>query len=185
MASEVGISNGALVLIGAALITSLEDSNDRARACKQLYPTSRDTVLAEFPWPFPTERVKLAKLGSTPLWEFGAEYQIPVDSLRVLDTDVPEYKWKQEGSKILSNQDPVHIRYIKKITNPAMFNPQFIEALEGHLAYKLAHALKKDKVLAKEMFALYQEKITNAATSAGQVGAQDEATNDSLIDARS
>ncbi len=184
MASEVSIANGALVLIGAAKIISLADANDRARAAEQHYATSRDAVLEEYPWTFAIERVKLAKLATTPLWEYAAEYQIPPDSLRVLDTDVPEGFWKQEGSKILSNQDPVNIKYIKRVIEPSSFSSQFIDALEAHLAYKLAYSLMKDKQLSRAMYAVYQEKIEGAASTDGQTGYQDEATNSTLLDAR-
>lgn len=184
MASEVDIANGALVLIGAAEITSMDDASNNARAAKRHYARSRDAALAAVPWPFAIKRVKLAKLGTVPLWEFGAEYQIPPDSLRVLEVDIPEDKWKQEGSKILSDQDPVHIQYIWRVIDPTSFSAVFIEALEHLLAYKLAQSIKKDRALAKDMFALYTEKITDAATADTQTGFQDEATNDSLIDAR-
>lgn len=151
MPSEVDICNGALLHCGLSTITSLEEANDRARACKVFYPSARDALLRMHPWNFAVKRVSLPELSDTPVSGFDHQFQLPSDIIRVLETDDPYREWKIEGGKLLCNDTEVILEYIAKITDVAMFDPLFAEVLEHWLGSKLAAPLRNSETLARSL----------------------------------
>lgn len=62
--TEVGICNLALLRIADQnQIASFADGTPEANACALLYPTTRDLMLREFPWPWATGYQQLAQVG--------------------------------------------------------------------------------------------------------------------------
>lgn len=183
MASEVEIVNNALLMLGDKQISTLDDPTDSARLAKAFYPDVRNDVLSDFPWNFAVKRVKLAKLATSPLWEFKNAYQLPVDVLRVLDTDNSK-PWKREGNQILSDADPMSIKYIAKIEDPEAFTPRFREVLAVRLASKIAFPLTKKASLGQELFNLYLAQLQDAKSLDSQEGTQDQIEANLLIDVR-
>src|SRR4030065_1230484 len=60
MASETGICNRALQIVGATRIGSLADTSKSARECTVAYEISRDALLRSHPWGFAIARAQLA-----------------------------------------------------------------------------------------------------------------------------
>ena len=165
--SELDICNGALILIGAEPISSLDEENDKARACRVLYPSSRDELLRMHPWNFAKKRVALVELATTPLSEYDHQYQLPVDCLRVLENDSEYRDWKIEGRALLTDSTEVIISYISRIEDPNAFDVLFTEALEHRLGSKLAIPIRNSpetaSALKNEFFHLLMEaRIANA-----------------------
>src|SRR3546814_6931193 len=85
MTSVVSICNRALTLLGQKTITSLEDNSQAARLCVESYGPTRDAVLRDHPWNCAIARADLAALSEAPAFEFGRQFQLPPDCLRVLE----------------------------------------------------------------------------------------------------
>lgn len=170
MASEVEICNLALEKLGAGAITSLDDDTVEARACNRRYDTARDALLRRYAWNFAIKRTDLAASTTAPSWEFEAAYPIPADCLRVLEVQDDD-AWKREAGNILSDVgDPIYIRYIARITDPAQFDALFVEALASKLAYEMAEhltqsATKKKLAAADLEYALKEAAGTDALES--------------------
>lgn len=147
--SEVAICNAGLTKMGAATITALTDNNDRARVMNQRYAATRDTELRKRRWKFSITRASLPALASTPDSDYAYEYQLPVDFLRLIEggdiadtADLTDYRngksdlYSIEGGKILTNlPPPLHIRYIRRVTDTALFDSAFTEYLSCVLAF--------------------------------------------------
>jgi hypothetical protein len=58
----------------------------------------------------------------------------------------------QPIKQLLSNEDAMEIRYVKKVTDPTVFDPLFVEVLALQLALKLVMPLSQDKVLRREIY---------------------------------
>jgi hypothetical protein len=71
-------------------------------------------------------------------WEH--QYQLPTDFLRLVQSR-HYHRYTIEGKRLLTDESTFHIHYIKKITDPADFDPLFTEVLILQLALKLVNPL--------------------------------------------
>lgn len=72
--SDTEICNMALARIGInKFISSIDDNNSRAEACKTFYASSRDRVLEMFPWSFAVKRAALSVLTGA-AWDSATPY---------------------------------------------------------------------------------------------------------------
>jgi hypothetical protein len=140
--SDVKICNEALTHLGQEEIGSLTEDSNSARACKAVYEPTRDEVLRVFPWNFAIERKSLARLSETPAFGFSYYYQLPTDCLRVLGMEYSDYVFKVEGNRLLCDYDTAKIVYIKRVTDPNLFDSIFIAALALRIATKIAPRIK-------------------------------------------
>ena len=155
MASETGIVNLALTLLGESRIISLDDDTKPAREAKALYEISRDALLAGYNWSFAATRAQIPALVGAPVFGFGMAYQLPSDCLRIIllneeyvGVDLTDYrgapveKYAIEGRQILTDWSaPLNIRYVKRVTDTAQFSPNFTKAFGCQLAVDLAETL--------------------------------------------
>lgn len=148
MASAVDIANMALIECGAESITTLADSNERARACNAAWPIVRRSVLAMHPWNVAIKRDELDEDATPPVWDFATRYELPADCLRVLDFDTDE-DWHVEAGFIVTDEtgDDKGIRYIYDETDPSGFPPNLVDALVLGMAYRIMHRVNADKAL--------------------------------------
>lgn len=88
---------------------------------------------------------------STPDFEWDYKFKLPSDFLRVKsdytadDTVTVNERFAIEGKYLLTDDDEAEIKYIKKITDPAEFDPLFTELFILTLAKKLIPALAGTK----------------------------------------
>lgn len=184
MASEVSIINGALRLLGAARISSFAEDSENAIMANEFYADVRDRMLRLHPWNFALERAQLAKLSAAPLWEFANQYNIPSDSLRILEIENQELwvslqtntvhaglGWFIEGGKILTDLGPpINIKYIKQITDTNQFDSTFISALEARLALEFAEKTTGTSAKVADLDTLYRRFFNDARAANGQEG---------------
>ncbi len=76
----------------------------------------------------------------TPDFGYDYQYKLPSDFLR-LKGDYDNADYKIEGKYLLSDDDDVCIKYIKKVTDPTEFDPLYVELLVLSMAKKLIPAL--------------------------------------------
>jgi hypothetical protein len=171
MASPVSISNLALTYLAADRITALSDNSENARRITAIYDACLEDVLRAHPWNFAIQRQQLALLATTPAFGYQYEFQIPGDSLRVIEVSdgtnlITDFK--VEGRKILSDQDSISIKYIGNITDPNQYTSQFIFVFASRLAAELAYAITNNKATAELAAAIYKEKLQTAKETDAQ-----------------
>jgi len=166
----VEICNSALVKIGAARITSLSDSTKEAKLCNQIFVSIRDEVLRAHPWNFAKKRATLSVDATAPNWGYSYRFALPVDCLRILKTQYPTDDWVQEAGFILTNDysSELKIQYVYKVTDTALFEPNFDEALASRMASELAYAISQSSELKNTMFAEYERKLADTRSFNGQ-----------------
>jgi hypothetical protein len=183
--TSTSIANSALAKVGAERIASLNDASTRAILCLEQYEKIRDELLYSHPWNFAIGRVELTPLVDQPLYEFAYQYQLPADVLRVIGTDIPGMtEWNVEGRLFLCNFTPVKLKYIKQVTEEALFTPGFSEAFAAKLAAEICYALTQSS----ERTALLQKeaefKIRQARSFNGQESLGDRVYADSWLNSR-
>lgn len=175
--SESSICNRALYLVGGERINSFNDNSKEAQICKDLYATTRDSVLQSHPWNFATKRKIFAQTTATPEFEFSYSYKVPTDCLRVLDLWPfdEDIRFKVESGFVLTDSNSCKAKYIWKVTNTSLFSPSFARALSYEMAVELAYALTNSSTI-------QQTAETRAARYWSFVRSQDaqEGTPDSL-----
>lgn len=195
--SETEICNSALIKLGLEPILSLSDDSKRARFCAHQYPILRDAELRSHPWNFAIARKELAKTTTDGVFEFTNQFVLPSDVLRILKTNLNldgggtiEEKWQVEtdgvagGRLLVTNDTAVKIRYIKKITDVALFTSDFAEVLAWRLAADLAYSLVQSVSLGQQMFAAYEQFARRARSFDAQEGSVDQVESFEWLDSR-
>jgi hypothetical protein len=166
MATQVGVINIALSKIGDYYITAITDSSKQAIYANIHWENARDTVLEEYPWNFAIKRSGTT-LNSYATWGYDHKYTLPSDCLRVLEavagttpttttiagssaanldyTNTIDYRIEGgSGSStylVTSEDAPIYIKYISKVTDVAAWPPTFAEAVACKLAHLLCESL--------------------------------------------
>lgn len=186
MTSQVEIYNMALSNIGASETVASLDERSKARAtCSRFWELARDTVLADFPWPFATRYATLADLGSPPRnWLY--QYQYPVDCLRALYLTVPglrvpplsmqpkfETAYGEAGQVILSDEPQAELAYVVRVTDEGRFPPLFVQALAWKLASMIAMPMSAQRTVAEAAAQGYVNTVQLAWSAAANESTED------------
>lgn len=164
------VANMALGILVEAPIDSLDDNTKASRLLNLHFETTRQAELIKQAWAFAIFRVELDADDDAPTGEiYDYAYAIPDDALRVLPlTDTGEAQgsripFKREGNLILTNYSgPRLVRYIGNLTDPADWDPLFVEALAARLAMKIAMPLTNKTSVLQGAKVVYEEAISEA-----------------------
>jgi len=200
--SVVAICNLALSWLGGDLIISLDDPTVEAKLCKANYEPLRDTVLEEREWTFAVKRIELPSLQDTPLYGFDRAFQIPPDTIRLLQVsrageDVTSggaarrdtgqgreqrIEWLREGETVVANgAERIYARVLTRISDTTKFSPAFDQCLAARIAMDIAIPLTNSEKLQASMAAMYGQKIRIAAGTDGMQGRSYRTRSDSLL----
>ena len=186
MASETDIWSIALNLLGAEQVTIYDDPSKRARLCRELYPGIRDAVLRAYPWKCAREERQLARLATAPSRRFAYGYSLPTDPYclwvpKLLNEDLD---YEIMGRYLLSDDGDVSIVYIKRITDPGLFDSQLTQAIATRLASMLSFALTGIAGKEKDLWNLYILIINEARQCDSMEGSIPSYESDILVNAR-
>lgn len=166
---KTSIFNGALDRLSEGGVLSYDDDVATARWLKRNYDLQRDVLLAQHPWNFAVKRASLATDVTTPAFEWGHQYTVPSDCLRVLPLtvdglrDSPSIPYVVESLKILTDKvAPLRVRYIRRVTNESDFSPHFADLLAHRLATMMAHWMTGKESLYKALKAEARDILINA-----------------------
>lgn len=163
MASQQGIYNLALGLLGAEAIASTASGSTEEIACDNNWSNSLDATLAAMPWSFASKRVELSQDSETPAFGWSYQYPLPADCVepRVINEDF-DLKWIVEGRDILIDEGEVNLVYTYRVANTGLFPSLFIDALAARLAADIAPAVTRDWTMQQKMMQLFDFRITAA-----------------------
>lgn len=183
--TDLSICADALILLGAAPISSFTEGTDTAQACDRLYPDLKNTLLSTYVWSWTLKKVQLQRLSDTPINEWKYAYQMPGDhltgALAVFENDGTaqrsvRYGWEIYGDQLVTNMETVYIDYQTTLAETAMPN-YFVRLLRTALAAELAIVITDQASKADYFRAL----AYGGAADNGRGGLMREAMN---IDAR-
>ena len=188
--TEVSICNQALGWVGGDLITAFTDGTVEAKLCEANYAALRDAVLEDHAWVFATKRDTLTPLTEPPDWGFGQAFLLPPDTIRVLEVDdttqgFGTMEWVREGRQIHADAERIFLRYTSRVVDTAQFSPAFVQALAQRIAAEFAIPLAESRELQVNHWAVYNEKISNAAATDGMQGRRERTNTSRLRGARS
>ena len=190
--SEVSICNQALTWLGQDIITSLDDQSVTAQWCRNNYPFIRDAVLQERNWTFATIRA-VSETAEKDDWETQWKHSIPpqlISVFRVYRTvrfngdKTRDPSWRREGEFILSDQSTIYLWGLGRLTDTSQMSPLFTQALATRIAAEGAVPFTENRQLQTDLWALYGDKLREAAARDGQQGANEFVTQTQLVDSR-
>lgn len=162
--SDVDVANAALVLLGESHLTTLDENTDRGRAIKRNYTLTLEEALRCHDWNFARMRANLARLTAVPEFGYSYMYQLPQDPLclRVLQSNLSaDEPWEIETYRqaapvaeyrvIVTDATAIEIRYIAKITNPALWDSLFTDAFVHELARRAAYPITRNATLVETL----------------------------------
>ena len=184
--TSTAICNSALAKLGAERILSIDDDNVRAKILKEQYGKIRDELLYSHPWNFAIARLSLAAAVTPPLFDYGFSYPLPADCLRVVGTDLHvEDRWTVEGRNLLCDYGELMVKYIKQVTDEALFTPGFVELLALKLAADLAFAITQSSSVESNANAKYEARLRQIRSFDSQEGNGDRVYADTWLNSRS
>ena len=153
--TSLSICSDALILLGAAPISSFTEGSDGAQACDRLYPDLRDNIIANYMWSWSVQKVQLSRLSTNPLDEWKYAYQLPGDMLSGVIALFPnnstnqssaKYGWEIYGDQLYTNFDKVYIDYQSTVSEskmPVYFVRLLRTALAAELGFVITDQLSK------------------------------------------
>jgi hypothetical protein len=144
--TKLTICNDALLMLGAAEMTSFTEGTDSAKICDRLYDDLKKYILSIYPWSFAKKKVQLARISDTPTTEWLYAYALPADMIgtpkAVFESSTAGTRQSQEfelyyidQQRLLTDYTAVYIDYVADIDESRF--PEFF-------VYMLRHALAAD-----------------------------------------
>lgn len=173
MTSPVSICNRALAIVGANLISSLEDNTVEARTCNSLYSEIYEEVLTSKPWTFATKRMEIERVSNDALFGDMARFQIPNTSKHVhwavddpsIDPrrDPNNLVWYAENGHVVADTGVTRLFIWSTIATPeSNVSSLFRSAVVYRLANDLAYALSASKPKADRFMEKYEGMLARA-----------------------
>jgi len=185
--TDVDIFNRALSLLNELTkqVTSITaDATPNGKLAALHYESTRDEELRLNKWIFAINRATLvihAAVGFTNKTGWSYAYTVPTDNLRVIgiyEADASGfvytvdhsseiyYRYRQEKGVLYCNvpsQSPnPYVKYIQEVTDPTLFDVNFVEMLTCALAAKICKGVTGDTALKASMLQEYAARLVRA-----------------------
>jgi hypothetical protein len=182
--TETEAANAALRILGVAAIADINAANSTAaRECRAAFGGARDEALRRKNWNFASAWSTPAMASVKSLGPLKNAFPLPDDCVRVraVSSDGDELAadaWAIETLKIgtppadatvlVTNATAPVLSYTRRITNVALWDPEFLTGFAERLAAKVAPPLSKEFTLGQELDAIADGKLDHAAQSDAQ-----------------
>lgn len=163
----ITICNLALYKIGSQVIISFNDGTLPSRACSTIYPVTVNEVLRLNNWSWAKGLATLTQTATLPDLDWAYSYALPSDYSRILEVNTfgsatPHAGFEIIGNLLYSDDSNVSISYIKKITDPNLFDDLAVEVIATRLAQKLSKPLGGSETLEQRLGNEFQKMLEEA-----------------------
>lgn len=156
--TKLSICSDALIMLGAAPLSSFSDGTDEAQVADRLYDDVRDTLIMQYPYSWSVKKVKLSRLADAPVSEWKYKYALPGDILgnpkAVFNTSNaggrPVRDFEIYSGGLYTNLEQVWIDY-QFTPEASSFPPYFVRLLRTALAAEFAEPIT-DQITKAEYF---------------------------------
>lgn len=146
----------------------MSDDSTNARECNRVYAHARDSELRAHPWSFARTRVQLAASSTAPTFEYARAYPLPSDYIRIipnngrLGQNVQDDLQIENGSILSNDSSPLNLTYIRRVTDPNLFDQTFIDLLATRISRDLCEKITQSNTKFQIMQAEYEEAKATA-----------------------
>jgi len=190
MASKLDIINRALVKVGQARISSIDENSKGATTIRTVYDQVRDTLMQSYVWNFTKTRVQLAADLTAPTFGFQYRYRLPANTLRVLgiaDDTEPTRNYsssrnafKHEGEFIYTDVGaPLNLFITQRMEETGTYPPDFANLLALDIALEIFYDVTKgterySAIRQDRAMAMRNAKLNHAIENSPEVMAASE-----------
>ena len=185
---QLQIINKALVLCGAAIVTSITDGSTNALALNNVYELALQEVLSECNWNFANTRVFLPSVStlvttSTTQFLYNDEsfiYSLPTFGVvRIWQVNPRTAIWRESNGQIISDTANLGIEYTQYDDTVADYPSYFLQAFMDKLCSDIAYVIINSVTTGEAFYKKYEISIHSAISKNSQTGTQ-QCANDNL-----
>lgn len=174
--TDIDICARALILIGAAPITSFDDGTTEATVASNLYDDTVKDLLSRHRWRFSTGQVQMSRLTATPDARWDAAYQLPSDQIlvhavMVNDNVIPYDRYQDMIYCNATVEDTVYIDYSFR-SDESTWPPYFVTLVQYQLASIFAYSVAAQEMLAE----MWEKKAVRQLAAARSLDSQSQTT---------
>jgi hypothetical protein len=156
------ICNMALLKLGVPALTTLDEPNSNARMCRVFFPALRDRCLRDHAWSFAMASAPLSVLEeASPDPDYPLACTVPADALRLVRMSDGS-PFRRMGERLLAQSRDASVEYVRRVEDPEVFDPLFVEALVFLLASELCMAVTRDAAIGAQFRQGYLERLAVA-----------------------
>lgn len=188
--SDVALCARALVMIGAAPISSFEEDVAEAEIARMLYASVRDGMLAGYPWRFAGRGGWLSRLadgdGAVSVKEDSSLFALPRDFIRLLSLENEGGKiarFELRDQAVLVAGASAYLSYVARLPEGS-FPAWFDMALMARLAAEFCLPLTESSTRAEYLFKRAEDQLREARLADAQQSTPHAIDDFSLISAR-
>lgn len=167
MASQLTITNQALIRVGADRISSTSQDVRRAVLTSAVWSQCLDTVLRARKWNFARKRAVLAPTGDDPEHGYVYEYDLPNDYRGWPEFANDDIVFEIEGTKLRTDESELEITYNFNQTDESAWDASFADAMAWKLAAEVCFALTRSRGLTEDCEKKFRASIGEAASING------------------
>lgn len=162
--SITSVCNRGLQHLGAARILDINEDTRNGRACKAAYDGVRRSELRKHTWRFAIKRVNLASMVAVPVGDdYGYQYQLPADCVRILKPRDTYLDWQVEGGRILTNDaGPLFLRYVADIEDVTLWDTLYAESISLKMGEAMCEQITQSNTKKATIKDDYKELIKEA-----------------------
>lgn len=189
--TDVGVYNQALDFVNERPLTTPDDDNAYARFLTRHYANTRDAELRKNNWNFAITYHELAQDGTDPAFRFNYRYPLPAGWLRLLP---PTLDGKRGAAAIPHEVVGAYVytdivttfkvRCVSRVTDPALWDPLFADALVARLGMKLSLKFTAKGSYYDRAANAYNAAIADAVQADALEGTADPVEASAVITAR-
>lgn len=186
MTSPVSICSNALVMLGGAPFSSLDEPKPHVRVAANLYASVRDDVLRLHTWNCATDRVILAPMATAPEFDFAYQFQLPGDWLRTLQVgrNGDPIPFRSERQRLLANVNALPLVYCFRNEVEVTWSTNLIHVMELAMAAKMAYAVTSSAAVRDSFRDEFARELKVAKAIDGQDDPPEEFAAGSFLESR-
>lgn len=170
--SSVDVINNALILLGANIITSLDEGSNESTIAGKLWDDVRRGCLRIHPWNFALKEIELPAVTGGSDFKHNFQYNLPADFIRLI-TVYDDSAYKLKGKSIYTNKDTCKIRYIYDNVDTTSWDASFSNAVAYKMAAELAYPITKSTSLMDAMTNMFIRFTSEARVIDGSEDIED------------
>lgn len=189
------ICNMAIIPLGCTRIHDIDDDDtEHAVLCRLYYDEIVDEILRAHEWNRAIWYQSLAELSEDDddyllddYEEYNYQYSLPTDPYCLRPLEIPEHRgvdYEIVGRYLLCNLETVVLKYIKRITDPAQFDPLLAKAISYRLAADLALTITNLKTSRDDLLKMFEWQLNRAKTIDGIESEEPQVEEYALRDAK-
>ncbi|MGD9637837.1 MAG: hypothetical protein AB7U85_02105 [Alphaproteobacteria bacterium] len=162
---SIAICSRALLKLGATSISSFDEGTAEAEVAANLYPSTRDAMLAVYPWSFAVAQTTLPKLAASPVADFKNAFKLPSDFLRIISAGIGNrgrgINYRIVENRLHTDSDSVNLTYIFR-PDEKSFPPYFTQVLIARLAAEFCIPLTESTTRSDVLTKMAEEEFKRA-----------------------